>query len=313
MNLVDLHCDTILQLMDQDSGAELRRNHFHVDLEKMRRADSLAQVFALFVNLEKTANPWERYQQMADCFYRELDKNQDEISFAGSYEEIIHNQRQGKMSALLAIEEGGVLQGSMEKLHQVYERGVRLLTLTWNYPNEIGFPNCRTECQRQGLTSFGHDAVAEMNRLGMIIDVSHLSDQGFYDVAHGSSRPFVASHSNARTVWDHTRNLNDDMLRLLAEKGGVTGLNFCAGFLGSASLSRVEDMVRHLWHIRNVGGMDVLAIGTDFDGIEPKLEINDMGEMDKLVTALQRQGFSTTETEKIFSGNALRVLRDVLR
>ena len=312
MKLVDLHCDTILELVDQGESGALSRNSLHVDLEKMRQADSLLQVFALFVNLEKHVDPWERYRQMADCFYREMKKNETEIGLAVTFDEILSHRRQGKLSALLAIEEGGVVQGSMEKLRQVYDDGVRLMTLTWNYPNEIGFPNCRAECRNQGLTPFGRDVVAEMNRLGMVVDVSHLSDQGFYDVAQCSAKPFVASHSNARAVREHTRNLTDDMIRLLAEKGGVTGLNFCGEFLGNAHRSYVADMVKHLWHIRNVGGVEVLAIGSDFDGIDPDLELEDMSQMGKLVAAMEQQGFTGTEMEKIFSGNALRVLKDVL-
>ena len=312
MKLMDLHCDTILQLMDADDGVGLRCNNLHVDVEKMQRADSLGQIFALFVDLEEHADPWERYLQMVDRFECELKKNADVLAFAGSYNDIIHNEQQGKMSALLSIEEGGVLQGSMEKLYQVYERGVRLITLTWNYVNEIGFPNCRPECREQGLTAFGCDVVAEMNRLGMMIDVSHLSDRGFHDVAQLSKRPFVASHSNARSIMDHTRNLSDAMIRLLAEKGGVTGLNFCGDFIGASPVSRVEDMVRHLQHIHKVGGLDVLAIGTDFDGISPEVEIANIGEMDKLVVALRKNGFTEAAVEKIFHGNALRVIRDTL-
>ena len=312
MKLVDLHCDTIMKLVDCGEGTELRCNHLHVDVEKLRRAPSLAQVFAMYVDLQEENDPWARFQQMQERFRRELEKNSEDIAFAGSYGDIVHNQRQGKISALLAIEEGGVLQGSLEKLQQAYEQGVRLITLTWNYPNEIGFPNRRYEFQNRGLTDFGREVVRQMNQLGMIVDVSHLSDQGFFDVAACAARPFLASHSNARAVCEHSRNLTDEMIRVLAEKGGVTGLNFCADFMGAASITQVEDMVRHLKHIRNIGGIDVLAVGTDFDGIQPEVEISDIGEMEKLLTALAKQGFAESEMEKIFSGNALRVIRDVL-
>jgi membrane dipeptidase len=190
--------------------------------------------------------------------------------------------------------------------------GVRLITLTWNFPNEIGFPNCQNEYMNKGLTEFGKEVVYEMNKLGMVIDVSHLSDGGFYDVANLSSKPFVASHSNSRSIRSHTRNLTDDMIRTLAEKGGVTGINFCAAFLGSSRDGRIDDMVEHIKHLRNIGGIDVIALGSDFDGIGNDVEIKDSSEMNKLAYELSKQGFNDDEIEKIFFKNALRVIKEVL-
>ena len=197
-------------------------------------------------------------------------------------------------------------------MRNFYRLGVRLLTLTWNYPNELGFPNALTECRDKGLTEFGREVVAEMNRLGMLVDVSHLSDQGFYDVAATSSHPFVASHSNARSITGHTRNLTDDMIRILAEKGGVTGLTFARSFLAEPPNCRVEDMVRHVKHIYQVGGIDVIAIGSDFDGTKPPLEVANSSEIGKLITGLAKAGFSDEDLEKICYLNAARVIREVL-
>ncbi len=153
-----------------------------------------------------------------------------------------------------------------------------------------------------------------MNTLGMIIDVSHLSDGGFYDVARYSKKPFVASHSNSRTICNHSRNLTDDMIRTLSEKGGLTGINFEKTFLlQGGSKSSVKDMVKHINHIRNIGGIDVIGLGSDFDGIDPKnLEIRSMGEIDKLIIELQREGYHDSDIEKILYKNALRVIKEVL-
>ena len=189
---------------------------------------------------------------------------------------------------------------------------MRLLTLSWNYPNEIGYPNCKKQYQIQGLTEFGQQVVHEMNELGMIIDVSHLSDQGFYDVANLSKKPFIASHSNARAILDHGRNLTDDMIRQLAEKGGIMGINFYGSFLNPSGESKVDDMVAHMKHIYNIGGIDVLAIGTDFDGIECSLEIANIGEIHKLMDALMKSGFTAAEIDKIFYKNSLRVMQECL-
>jgi membrane dipeptidase len=312
MKLIDFHCDTILKLVRAGDEAGLWENDFSVDIQKLRRGNSLAQFFALYVDQEETDCPLETCLAMLDRFYVELAKNQGHIGLATSYQDLVDNERAGKISAFLTIEEGGVLKGKLSNLRNFYRLGVRLITLTWNYPNEIGFPNAREDCRDKGLTEFGREVVREMNRLGMMIDVSHLSDQGFYDVAELSAKPFVASHSNARSVTGHPRNLTDAMIRILADKGGVAGINFAKQFLGDSDMSLIEDMVRHIQHIRKIGGIDVLAIGTDFDGIKPKQEIADSGEMEKLAHALAKHGFSEREIEKIFCLNAMRVIRDTV-
>lgn len=311
MKLIDLHCDTLWQLTANQS-AVLRKNDFCVDVEKLQSAGSLAQFFALFIDLKETEDPLAACLDMAARFYRELDRNQDAIKFAGNYETLLQNRHDGKISAFLTVEEGAVLNGDISNLPMLYEKGVRLITLTWNYPNEIGYPNHEWQHQHQGLTAFGREVVAEMNRLGMMIDVSHLSDQGFYDVASLSAKPFVASHSNARAVWGHSRNLTDEMIKLLANKGGVIGLNFERSFLGDKEVGTVADMLRHLQHIVKVGGQECAAIGTDFDGIEPDLEIVHIGQIDKLVRGMENAGFQASVIEKICSQNALRVIKEVL-
>lgn len=313
MRIVDFHCDTILRLMDEKEHFELKNNNFSVDLEKLKRGNSLAQFFALYIDLKNDPEPLNTCLKMSDKFFNEMEKNADSISFARNYTDIMKNDSQGKLSALLTVEEGGALEGKLHNLRTLYRIGARLITLLWNYPNKIGYPNFEYKYINNGLTPFGRDIVSEMNRLGMIIDVSHMSDGGFYDVAKLSSYPFVASHSNSRAVKDHPRNLTDDMIKILASKGGVMGINFAKEFLGLGDMSKVDDMISHIKHIRNIGGIDVLAIGSDFDGISPNLEINNTGEMYKLIDALKANGFSEDEIEKIMYKNALRVIKDVLK
>jgi len=309
--LIDLHCDTISVLLKQDKAGELRKNSLCVDIEKLRQGGSLAQFFALYVNKEKVENPFEYAMLMLDKFYQELAANSSEIAIARTYHEMMANMAEGKISAFLTIEEGGVIKGKLENLRNFYRLGVRLMTLTWNYPNEIGYPNFDWEYQDQGLTAFGKEVVAEMNRLGIIIDVSHLSDQGFHDVASLSSQPFIASHSNSRAKTNHPRNLTDDMIRILAEKGGVIGLNFAASFLGSSETSKIEDMIRHAKYIYQVGGSDVLAIGTDFDGTAPNFEIVHAGQINYLRDALAKNGFTASEIDKIWYKNSGRIIKEV--
>ncbi|MBP2630106.1 MAG: Zn-dependent dipeptidase, microsomal dipeptidase [Firmicutes bacterium] len=309
--LIDLHCDTISVLLRKEKDGDLKKNDLCVDIEKLRQGGSLAQFFALYIDQEAVENPFEHAMIMLDKFHHEININSNEIAIARNYHEMMDNQAMGKISAFLTIEEGGVIKGRMANLRNFHRLGVRLMTLTWNYPNEIGYPNFEWKYQKHGLTAFGKEVVAEMNRLGMIIDVSHLSDQGFYDVASRSQQPFIASHSNSRVMTNHPRNLTDDMIRILAEMGGVLGLNFAATFLGDSPTSKIEDMIRHVKHIYKVGGIEALAIGTDFDGTAPNFDIRHVGEMDYLKDALKKNGFTMSELDKIWYKNSGRVIKEV--
>lgn len=313
MGIIDLHCDTIGHLID-NNNIELKRNNLSIDIEKLKTGNSLAQFFALFIDLAKYNKPFNRAMDMLNKFYEEIEKNNRDISVAKNIGDLEINRESGKISAFLTIEEGEAIEGSLKNLRNFYELGVRLMTLTWNYENSIGYPNCKEELRNKGLKPFGLEVIEEMNNLGMIIDVSHLSDGGFYDVAKYSKSPFVASHSNSREMCNHRRNLTDDMIRVLSDKGGITGINFEKYFLiESGNRSDVESMLRHIMHIYKVGGIDVLAIGSDFDGIDPNnLEIGSMDKIGKLIDGLKKSGFNESELDKILYKNALRVIREVL-
>jgi membrane dipeptidase len=322
MKVVDMHCDTISGLWrsrQQGTVKSLRRNDMHLDLEKLQKGDYLLQNFAMFVFLGREEDPLKNVLELIDEYYRQLEENRDLIAPVYRYEDIEKNAQAGKLSALLTIEEGGVLKGSPEVLRDLYRLGVRMLTLTWNFENEIGWPNTVAKlpdydpAKRYGLKPQGIEIVREMNRLGMIVDVSHLGDDGFWDVVKYCDGPFVASHSNARSLCGHTRNLTDDMIRALADKGGVTGINFCGDFLNPDGSSKAADMVRHIQHIRQVGGLDCIGLGTDFDGIDGELEIQDGSYMQLLAQELEKNGFHEGEIEQIFSGNVLRLYREVLK
>lgn len=334
MKLVDLHCDTIAEIYDAKIKGEiisLRENNLNVSLNKLIQSDYLLQTFALFVPFGETPHPYDTCMKMIDCYYDELKSNEDIILPALSFEDIVNNQDKGKLSALLAIEDGGVTEGNLTYLREFYRLGVRLITLTWNYENGIGFPNIdfpltmtsdyipdfAKRNKDQGLTSYGFEMICEMEDLGMMIDVSHLSDAGFWDVYSHTKKPFIASHSNTSSVCNVSRNLTDDMIHALGDRGGITGLNFCGSFLTFDTStdnprSTVDAMVRHAKHIVNMGGIDVLSLGSDFDGIPQNLEIADAAYMHLLIQGLEKSGFTTGELEKICYKNALRVFRAVL-
>jgi len=308
--LFDLHCDTILRIYGDQT--EFRKNDYHIDSEKMIKGDSMAQFFAMFVDLEKSENPYKTCNEMIDCFETEIKENEHMIKAGISSKDILDNYKSDKVTGIITIEEGAVLQGEIKKLEHFYDRGVRSITLTWNYENEIGYPNCREAFMNKGLKPFGLEVIKKMNDLNMLIDVSHLSDGGFWDCIKYSNQPIIASHSNARAVQDVSRNLTDEMILALRDKGGVMGMNFCSYFLDGSQVSKVSSILEHIRYIYDLAGIDVIAIGTDFDGIGGTLEIKDMSKIYLLTEALLENGFTEEEVDKIFYKNALRVYSAVL-
>lgn len=313
MRTIDLHCDTIAALMERTSEGSLWRNSGQVDIAKLRAGGVGVQFFACYFDKMQVLSPYAKAKEMIAFAKREIAEAREQIELARCTADIDTAEETGKIAAFLTIEDGGALEGDMAHLQEFCEEGVRLITLTWNYPNEIGYPNIGYRDSDKGLSPFGREVVLEMERMGMIVDVSHLSDQGFYDVAELMTRPFIASHSNARSITDHPRNLTDDMIRSIASAGGVIGLNFANLFLGNSPISLVTDMVRHVQHIYRVGGAEILALGTDFDGIDPAVEICDASKLPKLWDALHKAGFTAREIEQMQSLNVRRVLSDCLK
>lgn len=333
MGIYDMHCDTISKIWHErmkGNNIGLRTNGFHIDLEKMKRGGYGLQCFAAYIDQGELIDPVIAANEMISVFYQQMKCNEDCIRPAFSYRDIEANERAGFMSALLTIEGAEACTGSLPMLYHYYETGVRMMTLTWNYVNELGCPNINMSNPlgeegltpyipdiSHGLTKRGFEFVEEMERLGMIIDVSHLSDKGFFDVAAVTKKPFVASHSNSRNQASFVRNLTDDMIRVLAGRGGVLGINYCADFLydfqdDDKRISRVTDIIRHMKHIVNVGGIGVLGLGSDFDGISDELEIRDCSKMDILVDAMHKAGFLPSQVDCILFKNLKRVFRDIL-
>ena len=336
MKIIDMHCDTISEIFAAKERGEkisLRESSLMVDLTKMKKGGYSVQNFALFVEQTEGESSFSKVKQLITVFQEEMEQNRDLIRQVYTTSDILKNEADGKLSALLTVEEGGVCEGKFENLHFLYEKGVRMMTLTWNFPNEIGYPNyskhkdCYTPNIQDGLTETGIQFVQEMERLGMLIDVSHLSDAGFYDVLKHTKRPFVASHSNARSICPWVRNLTDDMIRKLGERGGVIGLNFCGDFLrnrrekerksvgrrpkpgGDASLM---DIVEHAKYIANVGGIECVGLGSDFDGIPPHPELSGADQLPKLAETFAKCGFHENEIDKILYQNVFRVYNEIL-
>ena len=320
MKLIDMHCDTIGKILDIDKQGTLLDNLCSVNLTDMKKADSFAQFFACFTNfgdyLEQDGYEkcYEHALEMIGFIEKQADDYRKEIAIARSYDDIMKNNSQNKCSAVITIEEGGILNGKNDRLDVLYEKGVRLMTLMWNYENCLGYPNSKDrQIMEKGLKPFGIDTVRRMGELGMIVDVSHASDGSFWDVIRYAGGPIVASHSNCRTLCNHPRNLSDEMMKALAEKGGVSGLNLYGVFLGTRNESRIDEMAAHILHMINVGGSDFPAIGTDFDGFRGMdvMEISKLSELEKLWYYLKKKGLSEDQLEKIWNGNVLRILHEL--
>lgn len=314
----DMHCDTITTLYDkilQGSMETLRTNSLHIDFEKMEKAKYLLQNFAVFFDKEIwTKNLYQEAMLRIRFFQEELKKSEDLIRQVTTYDEIVQNEKENRISALLTLEGGESLEGNVDNLNRFHEKGVRMITLTWNYDNELG--HCHFDTEGKGLTKIGFEVVERMETLHMIPDVSHGSDTLFWDVCKTAKKPFVASHSNARSVYNRTRNMSDEMIRALSEHGGVMGMNFFAGFTTAKAredgMCYREDILKHMKHVVNVGGIDCLGLGSDFDGIGTDVEWKNAGGMELLLEGMKKAGFSSLECDKICRENVLRVYKECL-
>ncbi len=318
MKIIDMHCDTISRIY-KNPGTALRQNDFQLDLMKMKSAGYLLQNFAMFIDLDEEDCPYDACQKQIAIFQKEMEQNNDFIRPVTTYKEIMENEKQGKMSALMTIEEGQVCKGDLGILKEFYDLGVRMMTFTWNHKNTLGTPAEPVHgSSKGGLTNLGIGFLDAMEQLGIIPDVSHLSDQGILDVCRLAKKPFTASHSNARALCPRGRNLPDELIREIAQKGGVIGVNFYGPFLTSIPntndcfYSSVEDIARHIRHMTNIGGISAIGLGSDFDGIDDNLELKDCSYLELLQHELKKIGFHEKEMEQIFFQNVLDLYKELL-
>lgn len=321
LNVIDMHCDTITRSEVQVNG--LYKNNLHVSLKKLNEGQYMLQTFAIFLKIVDYHSPFEEAKKYIEVFKKEMEENKSIISQVTSYQDIMKNKANKMMSALLSIEDGGMIEGDLNKLEYFYSQGVRMMTLTWNYPNQIGHPNFSLNDKKasintnpntkDGLTPFGIEVVKKMNELGMIIDVSHLSDKGFFDCIKYSTKPIVASHSNSRSVCGVVRNMTDEMILALKENKGIMGINYCPSFVSDSQVNQIPDIIKHINHIKEVGGIDVIALGSDFDGIPTPLGMSDCTKTLALKEALVKEGYTKEEINKIFYLNFLRVFKEVCK
>jgi len=310
----DGHCDTILEVVNHKRTLEKKSTTGHLDIPRMKEGGVDVQFFAVFIEeIYKPDRSLKRTLQLIDCLYREIEKNQDDISLVTNYNQIKEANRTGKIAAVLSIEGGEALEGDLAVLRVLYKLGVRLLTLTWNQRNQIadGIGESQTG---SGLTEFGLKVIDEMNDLRMLIDVSHLSEAGFWDVIKRSKAAIVASHSNCYALCPHLRNLKDEQIKALADKDGVIGITFVPNFLTQEKRkTTVKDVVKHIDYLVEKVGVDYVGLGSDFDGTDGlPLGLEGVDKIPNITEGLLDRGYKEREIEKILGGNFLRVFKEVV-
>lgn len=313
VSVFDLHCDTALSLLGEslNEAGSLKKNELHIDLERASRLDGYCQCFACFTT--PMMQEWNKlspivvFERELATIQREVDRNQDLIAFAYSAGEVEANRAQGKMSAILTIEGPagfGFDPALLENLHQI---GFRISTLGWNEANELTGSNVTGG----GLTDRGREYIREAQRLGMLVDVSHISDEAFWDIMDCTQAPIVATHSNSRSLCGHSRNLTDDMFRAICQTGGVAGINQYGEFLGEQpTLDTVCDHIFHFMELDPSGKH--IALGGDLDGCETLSQgFEGIQSYPALAQRLLERGLEEKTIGDIFWNNALNVLRSV--
>lgn len=307
----DLHCDTAYALLGETlrEFGSLKNNHCHIDLDRTAQFPGYTQCFACFTTTEpaitKGLQPHELFERELAVLMREIGNNDNLMRQAFSADEIIDNFNNGIQSAIFTIEGPAGFGYDPELLDDLYKIGFRVTTLGWNEKNALT-GSCVTG---DGLTDMGKVYMDEAQRLGMLIDVSHISDEGFWDIIHRSNAPVIASHSNSRAVHNVPRNLTDDMFRAIIQTGGVTGINLYSGFLGeNANVETVCDHICHFMEIDTEGKH--IALGGDLDGIN-KLPLGMTGieSYSDLADALLKRGIGDEIVYNIFWNNALGVMQ----
>jgi len=318
---LDTHCDTPM-FFPQGVDFGSRDPRILVDLHKMSEGHQDATIMVSYLPQPQqgeaftskvafdVAGPTEYADLIFDKIEAMVEKNKDFLGIARTPADLYANKQQGRHSIMLGIENGLALDGHLDRLQHFAQRGIVYMTLCHNGDNDI-CDSARGNSTHHGVSAFGRQVIAEMNRLGMMVDLSHASEKSFYDALEFSEQPIVCSHSSCRALCDHPRNLTDDQMRALAAKGGVMQITMYNGFLVKDGEATVQDALRHLEHAIEVMGIDHVGIGTDFDGDGGVRGMANASELINFTRLLQSRQYSEQDIEKIWGGNFLRVMSQV--
>lgn len=344
-HVIDLHCDT--PMLFRDGGYDLgqRNQHGEVDIPRLREGGVTAVFFSVYTSAYRNTEleAVQEALEIIDSIYREVERFPADLAIATTSDEIESLRAEGRIAVLLGIEGGHMINGSLAVLRMLYRLGGRYLTLT--HSRDTAWAGSSGSDSNAGLSAFGREVIGEMNGLGMVVDVSHVSDQTFWDVLEASTAPIIASHSSARALASHKRNMTDDMIRATAERGGVVHVNYYNTFLddGYAQRSRqweeanprqgrgegggarlqakltaigrtpLDTLLNHFEHVIQVGGIEAVGLGSDFDGVEGELPegMEDISKVPAIADGLAGRGYASSDIDKVLGENSMRVFRDV--
>ncbi|MCL2249442.1 MAG: dipeptidase [Oscillospiraceae bacterium] len=305
--MIDAHADTISRALQPQHNQGLHSNNLHVDFVRLWEFGAPVQVFALWLSDSQVADGFNQTVHMIDFFESEVARHSYMIELALDLDDILRIARSGRISAILAIEGGEALMGDINNLDYFFNRGVRMLGLTWNRENELGFGQATGP--DRGLKPFGFEVIARMEELGMMIDVSHLNEAGFWDVHNHTTLPYLASHSNAYTIMPHNRNLRDDQIAAIVERGGLIGFNMFPSFVGASRYSTMDEVMAHFHHFINIGAGYNIGLGCDFDGIPRTPQgITDVSSLHRFRELLTEE-FDEETSFRIMEGNFYQFFR----
>ena len=312
--MIDTHNDFVYQVYSKGVDIAERNPNTQSDLPKFREGSVDVQIFAVWIPMKEVRNSYNFTVSQIDKLKEMAQNNSSEFEFAITYDDIIRITGEGKLCGLIGIEGGTAIGDDAEKVKEFYDLGVRYIGLTWNNSNLIA-SSAKDETERGkkgGLTEFGSSVIQKMNETGMLVDVSHLGEKSFWDVMAISTDPVIASHSNCYSLNPHYRNLTDEQIKAIAEKGGYIGINFYDKFLVKSGGADIDNIISHIDHIRDLVGVDYIGIGADFDGgITPPSGLEDVTKYPELTARLLRNGYSKEDVIKILGGNFLRVYKQV--
>lgn len=323
--VLDMHNDMPSKVADEGYDPDVRnptgfgRGKGATDYPRLRASGITGVFLSAFVDakyaLMSPDSSFARAMLLATQVRAFAARHPDGLLFATTGADLRRAKREGKVAVFVGVEGGHAIQGSLARLRQLHDAGVRYMTLTWNNGNTWAGAAAGTNRTRTGgLTPFGRQVIREMNRIGILVDISHVSDATFWDAVRTSSRPVIASHSSARAINAHRRNLTDSMLVAVARTGGVVNVNFFSQFIDPAYSPRgpatpLKVLVDHIDHIAKVAGVDHVGIGSDFDGVTAlPAGMEDVTMLPRLAQALLDRGYTDADIARILGGNMLRVL-----
>ena len=343
-HVIDLHCDTPMLLRDGSYDLGARNTRGQVDIPRMRDGGVTGVFFAVYTSPTRNTEleSVKAALEIIDATRREVSRFPDEVALATSSGEIEAANRSGRIAIVLGVEGGHMINSSLAVLRTLYELGARYLTLT--HSKNTPWAGSSGSDDDIGLSEFGRSVIHEMNRLGMMVDISHVSDKTFWDVLDTSVAPIIASHSAARALASHKRNMTDEMIRAMADKGGVIHINYYNVFLddGYAQRSRAwneanqnsrwsdgdartrakleaigrvpfDTLLDHFDHAVQIAGIDSVGLGSDFDGVDGELPdgMEDISQVQNIADGLAKRNYSDDQIEKVLGANSLRVLREI--